>query len=1511
MSCKGSKDCSCGCDNPYGGYERVPLTFGDGGYISKRITEDLDKLVAEQYGGNLKLKEEALAMMKTMAYGGLTEKTSGSIDPTEDSSAGLSTSAYDAGRTKDGIEFYNKKEGTFLEEAKDVGRFVAKTGLGVVTGVVDTAANMLGADINTSDAVRGMKLGERNEGEIEGREKAAGIASTAGSFATTVAAGILTGGNPTVISRGAEQTFTELGEIDPESKGLQTVSNLGKTASDVYGAVAGGKGPEAVGGGAPIGTTKGIDEVGNAVSYAPGANPDGAGNKFGDILNEIVNSQGSQAAAGIPGLAHGGPISYRSMDYGGTISHPALLPPHEHPHPDRPKYPSIETTDLSKIQAYNDSLAATEGYRREYDKYQTALSNIKNRGTAEALARIENEDGVAMNDHSASTYANAVRGVFGFQQQGNVLPKDKAEQLRKRHNQERDNYFRGLNELRKEYPDITKQESPERFLTVATDYDFVEDGKEYDGIGIEELGEYFVPSPVQPYHLAGDPANTTTSSPPPSPVKTPSYAEAYKGVDKSKYPTLESFIEAAKNYKKYGSNTKPTEEEIKYKKYLEDKKKYDTYLKESAAEDADNTARLLRNVATDPDNPNWTPLDQYLVMNRLVKPVSEPEYVKPPSKVKSKETTEEKTDSSKPIRSSKFSEDMVRNQGTTTIDNDPNKRITRKIPELKYTNLYTPGNAKLFPDYDPSKQTFEEGAADFRKNHLKRGYAPYQNGGSISYRSMDSGGGIPPHKNPHTGSGGTTADSLNLYNAYQFQKSQMPVVYDEFLEHYGKNYPGGRDALEAIRTANVGPPGTLAKTGGKNYYGSASANAYDAVEPSEQPIVDYYNSLKFDDPIDIGMHGSPDIYHKNIDPVNTYWDGIAWSPVYKKPTGSKGTNRSYKAVYNNEVDKKKYPTLESFIEAAENYKKYGSNTKPVEETVNTPNPIKEETTSSKPPKSLPKFSEEIVKNQPVSIPEVLTVPIPNNPIYRADQTFKTGQKIVGERTTENGKQKEIYFSKDRIEELNKSNKIKMPHGGPHTKVGALQEYLAEYDDTLRPRQRGEQMVNTISNTATALSNTETALSDTQSDLTKEEQRVARVRANVIPQAKKLAAANKRVMRAEDPEAAEALEYFNNLKARFNPDGSEKTAADTRALMRNQPQALKNMLPKYGGYNLHATNPDDYTTDRELYCTPYGCEVYRRAGAKDVPLVSGNMSFEKYADDGQIGNRNFPFERVSKGEIGDITTQSDLAPANYADPESDYITRSHHTMVLAGEPGNSISTYQAEKGNRGHFKRKTQTLPTMADQEDKRRGLEAQGITVKNFSEPSFNYFRYVGGVPQYEQELEGYQQGLEGYQQELPAREYLLNHLHKQGAFNNFTGERLETKSALIPTNIPPPAPVQGSAVPLPEPSRAPLGERVGMGIKGLFNRSKAAGGPIEYKAGGSYQGGLRRWFKEDWKDVKTGKPCGRSEGEDRAYPYCRPSKKVSSKTPATTSHKDAKSRASQKTGPGRVKPIKRKRFKK
>ena len=80
----------------------------------------------------------------------------------------------------------------------------------------------------------------------------------------------------------------------------------------------------------------------------------------------------------------------------------------------------------------------------------------------------------------------------------------------------------------------------------------------------------------------------------------------------------------------------------------------------------------------------------------------------------------------------------------------------------------------------------------------------------------------------------------------------------------------------------------------------------------------------------------------------------------------------------------------------------------------------------------------------------------------------------------------------------------------------------------------------------------------------------------------------------------------------------------------------------------------------------------------------------------------------------------------------------------------------------------------------------------------------------------------------------------------------------------------------------------------------------------------LKRWVKEEWKDVRTGKAGGRGKGEKRGTPYCRPSKRVSSKTPKTSKEMTAaekRSRISQKKRlgqpagkPRRVKSLRRKK---
>jgi hypothetical protein len=65
----------------------------------------------------------------------------------------------------------------------------------------------------------------------------------------------------------------------------------------------------------------------------------------------------------------------------------------------------------------------------------------------------------------------------------------------------------------------------------------------------------------------------------------------------------------------------------------------------------------------------------------------------------------------------------------------------------------------------------------------------------------------------------------------------------------------------------------------------------------------------------------------------------------------------------------------------------------------------------------------------------------------------------------------------------------------------------------------------------------------------------------------------------------------------------------------------------------------------------------------------------------------------------------------------------------------------------------------------------------------------------------------------------------------------------------------------------------------------------------------LRRWFKEKWVDVSKkvgGKhpPCGRKDADGKAYPKCRPSKKISKETPKVASSynkEEKKSMTSQK----------------
>ena len=59
----------------------------------------------------------------------------------------------------------------------------------------------------------------------------------------------------------------------------------------------------------------------------------------------------------------------------------------------------------------------------------------------------------------------------------------------------------------------------------------------------------------------------------------------------------------------------------------------------------------------------------------------------------------------------------------------------------------------------------------------------------------------------------------------------------------------------------------------------------------------------------------------------------------------------------------------------------------------------------------------------------------------------------------------------------------------------------------------------------------------------------------------------------------------------------------------------------------------------------------------------------------------------------------------------------------------------------------------------------------------------------------------------------------------------------------------------------------------------------------------LKRWQSEKWVDTKSGKPCG-AGGKNE---YCRPTKRVSSKTPKTRSEISPSKLAAKKAEKSRV----------
>jgi len=223
-------------------------------------------------------------------------------------------------------------------------------------------------------------------------------------------------------------------------------------------------------------------------------------------------------------------------------------------------------------------------------------------------------------------------------------------------------------------------------------------------------------------------------------------------------------------------------------------------------------------------------------------------------------------------------------------------------------------------------------------------------------------------------------------------------------------------------------------------------------------------------------------------------------------------------------------------------------------------------------------------------------------------------------------------------------------------------------------------------------------------------------------------------------------YYNILSPSYNEDGSLKTKADQKEAIKNMPQALKDVLPNEGLYDLFMYNKFDedgnlinrqnpgqpitdatdqdqvkYRSNRGLYCTPGSTDCYRRAGADDMPVLSGNLGFYNKAEAGTI-----PFQQIAdtEAELGDMALLKGVAPQDYAVSNSPDVERVHHTTVVSDlgplEDGqiNEMYAYSPRGGSREAFS----SDPYYVDPNS-------------TWGDKDILFYRYVGNTPQLEKNV--------------------------------------------------------------------------------------------------------------------------------------------------------------------------------
>ena len=233
----------------------------------------------------------------------------------------------------------------------------------------------------------------------------------------------------------------------------------------------------------------------------------------------------------------------------------------------------------------------------------------------------------------------------------------------------------------------------------------------------------------------------------------------------------------------------------------------------------------------------------------------------------------------------------------------------------------------------------------------------------------------------------------------------------------------------------------------------------------------------------------------------------------------------------------------------------------------------------------------------------------------------------------------------------------------------------------------------------------------------EAKRVADVRGNVLTQAQDI----KQGQEDLTDEAYEAYRFYQDTSYDLRGETPQAIRAELMRRQQMLPDSVKEVLPAEGRYNVFNVSPTMYETDRQLYCTPYGCLPYQKAGASDLPIVHSNPKFRAGARSGSL-----PFQPISASERqpGDVALQVGLAPSTYGRRNAPLVVRPHHTTIYSGEDEGttnfndpeSIMAYNARGGVAMRF-----------------------GETQINREDAPLEFYRYVGQTPQMQQTLDARQ----------------------------------------------------------------------------------------------------------------------------------------------------------------------------